>query len=152
MEPNDPAELILIISENIQKQLVEQINGSSLSEARLWPECIGLFRPDEGHIRLDLIDSGNTHSYHNLPNLLPCLVSGEATSSNSDNSVFDSLEITVPFLLLTFNLEASNSISGYYLDPNGRTKTLLSVELIGQPSRAFDRIIPLVDLFKMQHK
>ena len=152
MEPNDPAELILIISENIQKQLVEQINGSSLSEARLWPECIGLFRPDEGHIRLDLIDSGNTHSYHNLPNLLPCLVAGEATSSNSDNSIFDSLEITVPFLLLTFNLEASNSISGYYLDPNGRTKTLLSVELIGQPSRAFDRIIPVVDVSKMQHK
>ena len=152
MEPNDSAELRLVVSEKVHNQLVERSKGSSLSKAHLWPECIGIFRPDEGHIRLETIGSGNTYSYPSLPHILPCFVTVEASSSISDSSIFESIDVAVPFLLLILNLEPSNSISGYYLDPNDRTKTLLSVELIGQPSRAFDRIMPLVDVSMMQHK
>ena len=152
MEPHDSAALILVVSEKVQKLLVEQSKGSSLSKPRLWQECIGIFRPDEGHIRLETTDPSNTYPYTNLPRILPCLVAGDAFSPISDNSIFDSIDLTTPFLLLSVNTESPNSMSGYYLDPDKRTKTLMSVELIGDPSRAFDRIMPLVDVSKMQQK
>ena len=152
MEPHDSNELILVISESVQKLLIEESKGSSSTTARLWPECIGIFRPDEGHIRLEIINPGNAYPYPSLTHLLPCLISGEAHNPISDNSIFDSLDLVAPFLLLTLNLESSDSISGHYLDPSDRTKTLISIELIGKPSRAFDRIMPLVDVPKMQHK
>ena len=49
-------------------------------------------------------------------------------------------------------MESPNLISGYYLNPIDRTRTLGVIELIGQPSRSFDRIRPLVDITNMQHK
>jgi len=152
MEPNDSVELILVISESIQKQLVERNQGSSSSTAHPWPECIGIFRPDEGHIRLEIIDPSNNYPYPGLLHLLPCLVAEEAFHSIADNSIFDSMDVSVPSILLTLNKEDPDSISGYFLNPQDQTKTLISLELIGQSSQVFDRITPLVDLSKMQHK
>ena len=152
MEPNDSIELILVIPENVQTLLVERSKDSLFSAAQLWPECIGIFRPDERHIRLEIIASGNTYPYSNLSNFLPCLVAVTSSGSISDDSIFDSIDLSVPFLLLTVEVESPNLISGYYLNPIDRTRTLGVIELIGQPSRSFDRIRPLVDITNMQHK
>ena len=152
MEPNDSIELILVIPENVQTLLVERSKDSLFSAAQFWPECIGIFRPDERHIRLEIIASGNTYPYSNLSNFLPCLVAVTSSGSIYDDSIFDSIDLSVPFLLLTVEVESPNLISGYYLNPIDRTRTLGVIELIGQPSRSFDRIRPLVDITNMQHK
>ena len=152
MEPNDSIELILVIPENVQTLLVERSKDSLFSAAQFWPECIGIFRPDERHIRLEIIAAGNTYPYSSLSNFLPCLVAVTSSGSIYDDSIFDSIDLSVPFLLLTVEVESPNLISGYYLNPIDRTRTLGVIELIGQPSRSFDRIRPVVDITNMQHK
>ena len=97
MEPHDSAELILVVSERVQNLLVERSNSSSLSKPYLWPECIGIFRPDESHIRLEIINTDSPYQFPNVPHLLPCLITGETYSSISDNSIFGSIDVDVPF-------------------------------------------------------
>ena len=73
MEPSKPPELVVVIPEPIERQLIELSNGVSATETHAWPECTGIFRADEGHIRLetpsDILYPSSTSLCRHIPAL-----------------------------------------------------------------------------------
>lgn len=156
MEPSKPSELVVVIPEPIERQLIELSNGVSGAETHAWPECTGIFRTDEGHIRLEAPSDILYPSSISLCRHIPCFVGHKPIGSISFDSLPESNNWESPSLLLIASPESTGSITAYYVEPGDKsipaTTTPCTVILLGDRLGLFDRISPVVNLSKLQDK
>jgi|GEM_PF-1862303 len=156
MEPSKSPELVVVITEPIEDQLIERSKGVSGLVPLAWPECTGLYRPDEGHIRLEMRGDIPCSPSDQSAYRLPCFVIGSPPESVSAGSICDSDNWESPSLLLIVDPESNDSVTACYISPGDQkvagTIILCSVELIGGSHRLFNRIGSVVDLHTLQGK
>lgn len=156
MEPCKPSELVVVIPEPIERQLIELSSGVSGSETLAWAECTGIFRTDEGHIRLEILSDILYPPSTSLSHHIPCFIGQKPAGPISFDSLHESNDWKIPSLLLISGPESSGSITAYYVEPGDKSTpaitTPCTVILLGDRQGLFDRISPVVNLSKLQDK
>jgi len=150
MGPSKPFELVVVIPEPVERQLTELCTGASGPEAHAWPECTGIFRSDEGHIRLETFrDVPAAPSAYQIP----CFFAAISKGATSFDSLDGSENWKSPSLLLVVSPESRSPITAYYIEPGSpHTTSECAVILLSDRHDLFDRISPVVNLSELQGK
>ena len=74
MDPHKRSDLVVVIPELIEGLLIERSKGVSGSVPSAWPECAGLYRSDEGIIRLGLVEDARHLPSDNALHHVPCFI------------------------------------------------------------------------------
>ncbi len=148
------SEIIVVLPRSVERHLFERKPHSQKTGPSIWPECLAVFRPEEGHIRLDI----NRPNYHLIttgasPNI-KCTVAvsyGNGVPAIESVSKLDANQL---FLLLSINLESPQSVNAHLLAPgiNASSPKLSRCTVVSFDDQkgVFDRIEPVIDLPVLQ--
>ena len=156
MDPHKRSDLVVVIPELIEGLLIERSKGVSGSVPSAWPECAGLYRSDEGIIRLGLVEDTRHLPSDNALHHVPCFIVCKPFGWESVGSISESDKLNVASLIFIIDPKSANHITALYISP-GDTPTAerivrCPVELIGNRHRLFNRISAVVDLHSLQDK